>query len=201
MNIEKIKENQELERKINALAQDLPKASDYIPTRTVETVDFTLLHEQVKEQAEQTIRNIASVFFDLSNVPDNVKRMVESRIEIDVLTIQSIIYQIRTSEYAVGQLLNELSTGITSNSVRLFEALNGLQKTNVDSTKTLNSILMLLEKQYSELFESVESLMIKRGDTEKDGISRGSRDMLKELSDLDAEVELLNSSLEIDKHE
>jgi hypothetical protein len=181
-------------------AQNIIKsASDVLGAEVaIEQLDFLKLKSDVNEQSKSTIKNIAELFFDFNKLSKEAKVMVESRMELDIISLESIIYQIKTSDYATTQILRELNMGLTSKTAKLFELFNTMQKTNIDSIKTLSSLTSILENQYANLKKSIDEISITRevtcieGGDETGRIKRGTKDLLKDISDLDAEILKLN---------
>jgi hypothetical protein len=172
-------------------------AKDVLPTKEVQIVDFVVLQNEVKQQATSTVSNIANFYFNFDDIDSKAKQMVLTRMELDIISLNSVVYQIKTAEYATAQLLNEINTGITNNSIRLFEALNGLQKTNMEASKTLAQMITIFEEQYSKLKKSIDeeimSQKVQSGEVVDDGIERGTKSFLKEMSNLDEEIESFNN--------
>lgn len=191
-------ENKDLENKLKTVAGDdivnkIKTASEALGKEEKVKIDFLELKDDVHKQAKNAIETIVNFYFKLDDLNDNIKSMIESKMDMDVVSLHSVLYQIKTSDYATAQILDEINNGVTIKSVRLFEALNGLQKTNIDSTKTLNSMLNTLDKQYSELHNTVEQKMLEDfGDEDSNKVKRGTKNIIKNLSDINEEIERLN---------
>lgn len=191
-----------LEDKIKSIdsadARDLIKSAAEViePEKIHQQIDFLQLKSDVNEQSEKTVKSIAELFFDFDSMKPEVEKMVKSRMELDVISLHSIVYQIRTSDYAIAQILDELNAGFTAKSAKLYELLNQMQKTNIDSIKTLSSLTTILENQYNNLKKSIDEVMVTKStsdDEDEDGsIKRGTRDILKDISDVDEEIKRLN---------
>ena len=161
-----------------------------------ERVNFLELKEEVNIQARQTIENIVSFFFDVETTNDSVKKMLQTKMDLDVISLNTVIYQLKTSDYAIAQILNEINIGISNQTIRLFESLNGLQKINIDSTKLLSSMLAVFEKQYADLKKYMEenSLLSIKAIEDNGEVHRGTRALLQNISNIDDEIEHLNGS-------
>lgn len=199
-----INKTEDLEAKLKSIgaegAAEVAKlAKDVLPMKQQEIIDFLALREEVNTQATSTVENIAEYFFDFSEMKSNAIKMIKSRMELDIVSLNSVIYQLKTSDYAIAQILDEISRGITNNSVRLFEALNSLQRTNIEATKTLSSMITVFEQQYASLKNQIKHIdMMENEAEENDGVHRGTRKIFQEISDLDGEIESLNGHKNLD---
>lgn len=199
-----IPKTEDLEAKLKSIgaegAAEVAKlAKDVLPMKQQEIIDFLALREEVNTQATSTVENIAEYFFDFSEMKSNAIKMIKSRMELDIVSLNSVIYQLKTSDYAIAQILDEISRGITNNSVRLFEALNSLQRTNIEATKTLSSMITVFEQQYASLKNQIKHIdMMENEAEENDGVHRGTRKIFQEISDLDGEIESLNGHKNLD---
>lgn len=199
-----INKTEDLEAKLKSIgaegAAEVAKlAKDALPMKQQEIIDFLALREEVNTQATSTVENIAEYFFDFSEMKSNAIKMIKSRMELDIVSLNSVIYQLKTSDYAIAQILDEVSRGITNNSVRLFEALNSLQRTNIEATKTLSSMITVFEQQYASLKNQIKHIdMMENEAEENDGVHRGTRKIFQEISDLDEEIESLNGHKNLD---
>lgn len=199
-----IPKTEDLEAKLKSIgaegAAEVAKlAKDALPMKQKEIVDFLALKEEVNNKATSTVENIADYFFDFDELKANATKMIKSRMELDIISLNSVIYQLRTSDYAIAQILDEVSRGITNNSVRLFEALNSLQRTNIEATKTLSSMITIFEQQYASLKNQIKHIdMMESESEENDGVHRGTRKIFQEISDIDEEIESLNGRKDLD---
>lgn len=191
----------QLERKLKAIGADtsveiVKMASDVLAKTESDIFDFDRLQIEVETQSSDTVKSIASFYFDFNELDISAIQMVKSRMSIDILSLHSVIYQMKTSDYAISQILNEVRKGFTNSSIRLLEALNGVQKTNLEATKTLASMITIFEQQYSALKSRIETeLSIKNPIPEEEsGIVRGSKAVIKNLHDLDDEIEMLKGT-------
>lgn len=191
----------ELEDKLMGLDTNnvVNKAEDILPdldTSVVENeFDFIELQKVVNDRAIKTIDNIVSRYFDLDRLDTKSRCFIETRMEMDVISLKSIIYQMETSDYAVGQILDQLNSGFTTRTPRMLETLSAMQKTNIDSIKTLTQTITIFDSQYAKMRENIEEEQEIESDVDsEDGmIARGTRDVIRELSDTEREIEFLNS--------
>lgn len=170
------------------------KADEILPSDKPLLFDFSTLRDSVNEDSKTTITNIVHFHFNFENLTEEAEKMVKARMEIDILSLHTIMYQLKTSDFAIGRILDEINNGATTN-VRLFESLVGLQKNNLEATKALGSTITELEKMYKDLYSSIEDkgMVNNIEEDEHSNINRGTRNVIKDISNLEDEINILNN--------
>ena len=174
-------------------------ASDMLDTDNEEklgctAIDFAKIRVDVQIECEASIDSIINLYFDVDTLPDKIKLMLTSRRAMDITSLQALVYQLKTADFAIQEVLNKLNENLTINtSSRLFESLNNLQRTNIVTTKELKLSIVSLQKEYKDLKNILEVEFPSINNTEvNENIKRGTKEMIKEMSDVEEEIAYLN---------
>jgi hypothetical protein len=113
--------------------------------------EFHLNYDEVtatsETKAKEIVLSIANFYLDndvLKNDP-----YVNQKMQLDVLSISNLLFQMVTSEHAIKILLREIDNG--NFHPRMFEVLGGLQKSKMEIVKHLKQVEIIMENNYKGL--------------------------------------------------
>jgi hypothetical protein len=181
----------ELEKRLsetgNDEASEVAKiASDALPQKSKHFVNFLVLQETVRDESADIMDSISAFFIDSDHISDI--GYVKSRITVDKITLNNILFNLKTSEFALMKILEEIDDGNTH--PRMFEALSVIQSRNLEFTKTLSQFVVVMETNYKNMKLDVED-KLGIDDSGTSGISTdgsgnrqfGTRNFLKSIND------------------
>jgi len=110
-------------------------------------LDFDELKEQCNADARIMINN--SIGFILS--PEMIKgnEYISNKLEVDIMSLGGMIYQLRTNEAMQKALMTEVDRGMIN--PRMFEVFSGLSKTIAEINKQLLGTVEAIKSTYKEI--------------------------------------------------
>ena len=151
----KIKEEREkLESLLNASAdkitEDVPVPGS-IPEELMGEptmgIDFTELKQVCNDEARVMINNSIGFMLTPEMVEDN--EYIKNKLEVDIISLGGMIYQLRTNEAMQKALMTEVDRGMIN--PRMFEVFSGLSKTIADINKQLLGTVEAIKSTYKEI--------------------------------------------------
>jgi len=151
----KIKEEKdELQRMIDAADDRLDKnvipPSNAVPELMMEprfTMDFTKLRKECASKAKKMIKNATGFMLSDSAIKDNP--YLRNKMQVDVLSLSGMLYQLRVNEMMQETLMEEVRNGATHN--RNFEVFGQLSKTIGDLNKQLLQTVEAIKSTYKDI--------------------------------------------------
>lgn len=140
-NLDKILENSDLSSEVYNNVNEIPKQKEK------NYFNFNKVKQETIEKAEDFINYLVSFYLsgELLNEPYLKKRMDD-----DKETISDLLFQMRTSEFAISKLLNVIDDG-GDTIPRNFEVLSALQKSKMEIVKHYEAIKMNIENNYRNM--------------------------------------------------
>lgn len=106
-------------------------------------INLSTLHRKSKYLASQTMNSMLRFISDENFLQEIY---VKNRLEIDKLILSKTIFLLQTSEYSMIKLLEQIDSGDLS--PRNFEVLSFLQKAQIDISKYLIQMNLVMENYY-----------------------------------------------------
>ena len=135
-------------------------------TKTVlpksESMDFTQIKITTDKTSNIIIDSILEFYIDKEQ--SETISYVAQKANVDKLILSNILFQMKTAEYAIIKLLEQLECGNAA--PRLFEVLAALQKSKMDIIKHLAQFMVVMENNYKSIKEDWNNKII--SDNEKE---------------------------------
>lgn len=110
-------------------------------------IDFSELQETCKGEARILLNN--SIGFILTKEVINDNAYLKSKLDVDILSLSGMLYQLRVNEEMQKALMNEVDRGMIN--PRMFEVFSGLSKTIADINKQLIGTVEAIKSTYKEV--------------------------------------------------
>lgn len=123
-------------------------AKDSIKTESFESkLNYDKITEETQNKAKDMVISIANFYITDDDLKNN--EYVNHKIQMDIMTISNLLFQMITSEHAIKILLREIDEG--NFHPRMFEVLGGLQKSKMEIVKHLKQVEIIMENNYKTL--------------------------------------------------
>lgn len=143
-------EKDELQKMIDA-AGNMPRVSSGdLPELMTEprfTMDFTKLRKECDSKAKKMIKNATGFMLNDDTVKSNP--YLRNKMQVDVLSLSGMLYQLRVNEMMQETLMEEVRSGATHN--RNFEVFGQLSKTIGDLNKQLLQTVEAIKSTYKDI--------------------------------------------------
>jgi len=186
-------ERQKLESMLNSAPDDIsgttPKESE-IPEELQQPtigVDFVDLKEECETTARIMLMNSIKFVLPLDMIEEN--EYLKNKLEIDVMSLSGMIYQLRVNELMQKAMMEEVDKGFIQ--PRMFEVFAGLSKTVSEINKQLIGTVEAIKSTYKEIkFDTEEKRTESLGTNSSQGvisqgdggvIAYGTKDMIHKL--------------------
>ena len=110
-------------------------------------LDFAEIKELCNTQARIMIQNVIGFILDDEALADN--KYLNNKLEVDVMTLSGMIYQVRVNEAMQKAMMEEVDRGMMH--PRMFEVFGGLSKTIGDLNKQLIGTVEALKLTYKDI--------------------------------------------------
>ena len=110
-------------------------------------VDFAKLKKTCDKEAKTLLNN--SIGFILSDEVIKDNAYLKSKLDVDVMSLSGMLYQLRVNESMQKALMNEVDRGMIH--PRMFEVFSGLSKTIADINKQLIGTVEAIKSTYKEV--------------------------------------------------
>lgn len=122
---------------------------DLLPENLRKVISFD--YASMKQESENSARILITTLIDFyfENEDKNIK-YIEKRKDLDILLVSNIIFQMKTSEYAITKLLELIDQGSING--KLFDSLSQLQRANSEMVKHLVMTEMAIENGYKSIW-------------------------------------------------
>lgn len=148
-----------------------------------EPMDYEVVKSTSTNSAKKLMNSLLKFYLSEELIQKN--EYIQLKAKIDVMTMSNLIFQMQTAEHAITTLLRSIDAGEVS--PRMFEVLGGLQKTMLDIMKHQTLHMMAAEENMKKLkrdidiYSSDNAIEIKPKAQSDDRISRGTRNLMKEI--------------------
>lgn len=124
------------------------KTDDILPRlKAIRPLDYDAVKEDADNKAEDIVDSVALLYLPQEFIADH--DYVFQKMEVDKLTVSSLIFQMKTAEHAIKKLLEEIDSGSIRD--RSFEVLASLQKSKMEIVKHLAQFMVVMENNYKNL--------------------------------------------------
>ena len=151
----KIKE--EREKLESLLASSSPQINNDVPipgnmpeelrSEPLMGIDFVELKQICNDEARIMINNSIGFILTPEQILDN--NYIKNKLEVDIMSLGGMIYQLRTNEAMQKALMTEVDRGMIN--PRMFEVFSGLSKTIADINKQLLGTVEAIKSTYKEI--------------------------------------------------
>ena len=121
-------------------------------------------------------------FYLSQDLIDN-NEYIQAKAKLEMMTLSNLINQMLIAERSITTLMRTIDTGEVT--PRMFEVLGGLQKTMLDIMKHQTLHMMAAEENMKKLKRDIDiysnNIEIKSQKTESGNLSRGTRNLMKEI--------------------
>lgn len=156
----KLKEEREelkkmLENAPEEISKDVPKnMGDLagIQAEPVTDVNFDELKLKCEVDARIMITNAISFIIPEDMIENN--QYLQNKLEVDVISLSSMIYQLRTNEVMQKALIDQINLGMVN--ARMFEVFAGMSKTVGELNKQLIQTVEAIKETYKTFREDVK---------------------------------------------
>jgi len=195
----KLREEREQLKKIldkspESINDNVPNPNEEIPglqAEPVTTVNFDELRLKCETDARIMITNAIAFIIPADMIENN--EYLKNKLEVDVISLSSMIYQLRTNEVMQKALIDQINLGMVN--ARMFEVFAGMSKTVGELNKQLIQTVEAIKETYKTFREDVrekrtEALgptssvngMITTGDGSV--VTRGTKELINRVKDV-----------------
>jgi hypothetical protein len=167
----------ELQKMIDAADDRLDKnvvpPTNVIPELMMEprfTMDFKKLHKECDLKAKKMIKNATGFMLNDEVIKDNP--YMKNKMQVDVVSLSSMLYQLKVNEMMQETLMEEVRSGATHN--RNFEVFGQLSKTIGDLNKQLLQTVEAIKSTYKDI-----KFDVKERENELRAIGPGQNGMIR----------------------
>lgn len=152
-------EREELKKLLNKSPEEInnnvPQPGEEIPglkAEPVTDVNFVELKLKCEEDARIMITNAISFIIPDDMIENN--EYLKNKLEVDVISLASMIYQLRTNEVMQKALIDQINLGMVN--ARMFEVFSGMSKTVGELNKQLIQTVEAIKETYKTFREDVK---------------------------------------------
>lgn len=152
-------EREELKKLLNKSPEEInnnvPQPGEEIPglkAEPVTDVNFIELKLKCEEDARIMITNAISFIIPDDMIENN--EYLKNKLEVDVISLASMIYQLRTNEVMQKALIDQINLGMVN--ARMFEVFSGMSKTVGELNKQLIQTVEAIKETYKTFREDVK---------------------------------------------
>lgn len=133
----------------NEMSKNMSEVSAILPKQIL--IDFGEIKEKADSMSERYMKKIVKFFVLNKNTKDTY---IEEKMQLDKLILSSLIFQMKTAEYSIIKLLEQIDSGNIS--PKMFDSLGNLQKSKMDIIKHLVQFMVILETSYKNLNQDIK---------------------------------------------
>jgi len=152
-------ERDELKKMLNnspkEINKNVPESGETIPglqAEPVTDVNFDELKLKCEVDARIMITNAISFIIPQDMIENN--SYLQNKLEVDVISLASMIYQLRTNEVMQKALIDQVNLGMVN--ARMFEVFSGMSKTIGELNKQLIQTVEAIKETYKTFREDVK---------------------------------------------
>lgn len=201
----------ELEKLVSADIDDMSKLTKEVkymfPGRGQNFMDYDAIKEVSDGRADEIVDSIAEFYLNREIIRE--VSYIQQKNVVDKITVSNLLFQMKTAEYAIIKLLEEIDNG--SVQPRTFEVLSSLQKSKMEIVKHLAQFMVIMENNYKSLREdyrykkSEEPLELGMAEEIEDDVStfqmRGGKQLIEALRNVIPEKKANNDEGESLEHQ
>ena len=166
--------------KLENLLDDSPdKMTDNVPVpgavptelqqESVMGLNFTEVKDKCNDEARVMLNNSIGFILNKDQIENNA--YLENKLEVDVMSLSGMLYQLRVNEAMQKAMMEEVDRGFMH--PRMFEVFGGLSKTIADINKQLIGTVEAIKLTYKDVKND-----IREKETEALGPSQGANGMI-----------------------
>jgi len=146
-------------------------------------IDYDEMKASSMNQSKKLMNSLLK--FYLSEELINKNEYITAKAKLEVMTLSNLIQQMQYAERAITTLMRTIDSGEVS--PRMFEVLGGLQKTMLDIMKHQTLHMMAAEENMKKLKRDIDiysdnqTIEVKGTSKSGDNVSRGTRNLMKEI--------------------
>jgi hypothetical protein len=144
---------EELEKLVNSDIEDMSRLTKEVkymfPGRGQNFMDYDAIKEVSDDRAKEIVDSIAEFYLNREIIKEI--SYIQQKNVVDKITVSNLLFQMKTAEYAIIKLLEEIDNG--SVQPRTFEVLSSLQKSKMEIVKHLAQFMVIMENNYKSLRE------------------------------------------------
>lgn len=166
------------------LDSELSLAEENLQTLPNLRLDYAEVHDSIIKRATDMVSTIAKKYHNISST------YIKDKIELDSTLFSSSLFQLRTSEFAIKTIIEDINSGNNTSSV--FTSLDRMQKVNSEIVKNMQEQIIIIEQKYKVLQDLDGGF---QGEGPSDGltgiindgefISTNTKDLLQHLTGLE----------------
>jgi hypothetical protein len=144
-----------LDKSPEKINSNVPNEKEEIPglqAEPVTTVNFDELKLKCEVDARIMITNAISFIIPEDMIENN--QYLQNKLEVDVISLASMIYQLRTNEVMQKALIDQINLGMVN--ARMFEVFAGMSKTVGELNKQLIQTVEAIKETYKTFREDVK---------------------------------------------
>ena len=144
-----------LENSPKEINKNVPESGENIPglhADPVTDVNFDELKLKCEVDARIMITNAISFIIPQDMIENN--QYLQNKLEVDVISLASMIYQLRTNEVMQKALIDQVNLGMVN--ARMFEVFSGMSKTIGELNKQLIQTVEAIKETYKTFREDVK---------------------------------------------
>lgn len=192
---EQLKQRKELEAMIQVSEGNLEiaknDAKSILPVRSQQFLDYNMVKDVIDKEANEIVNSI-SEFYLGEDINDQVP-YVKQKTKVDIITVSSLLFQMKTAEHAIIKLLGEIDDGNLH--ARTFEVLASLQRSKMEIVKHLAQFMIIMENAYKNFYEDYRVKQSDNATEDVDGEiegggfrTRGSKSLIQAISNVEKEM-------------
>jgi hypothetical protein len=145
-----VEERKKLEKLLDNTPDELEANSsidaDELTQEPVLNIDFESLRDKCNYEARIMLNNSIAIFLD-----DNIKddEYVKNKLEVDVMSLSGMIYQLRVNEDMQKAIMKEVDKGLIN--PRMFEVFTGMSRQIAELNKQLLATVEAIKSTYKDL--------------------------------------------------
>jgi hypothetical protein len=138
----------ELDPAIDQEIQDLTaQANAMLPGRADNFMDYGVVKTETDAKAHEIVDSVAHFYLTKESIES--EPYIRQKNMVDKVTVSNLLFQMKTAEYAIIRLLEEMDNG--SVHPRTFEVLAALQKSKMEIVKHLSTFMTIMEENYKKM--------------------------------------------------
>ena len=165
-----------------------------------EPMNYPEIKHNASNKAKSLMNSLLKFYLSQELIEKN--EYIQLKAKIDVMTLANLINQMELAEHAITTLMRTIDSGEFS--PRMFEVLGGLQKTMLDIMKHQTLHMMAAEENMKKMKRDIDIYSDSQAIdiTPKAGsgsVSRGTRNLMKEIQSELGNEEIEESDFDSDK--
>ena len=173
------------------LPDEVPGLDEAAPINRLPAQSNNTQLQIAKTKATRVLDNLLKLY--LSEEIIEQEEYIQAKSELDKSALSMLIRQMENSETAINALMNAIGEGEVT--PRMFEVLSDMQRTMLEIIKSQTMYMMAVEENAKKMARDID--IYKNYNTEKSegssnsGLrSRGTKDLMKALQNLEDEIEV-----------